>query len=217
MPAIRELPNITGDYWISLGHVYSQCAQTEKAIQAQENALQYHRNNGSEIGIGEALAHLARVECWTKPEAAKAHAQEAIDLACQTGNLVDKQNARLAFIIAAAGITPEEEIQTTLQETEFFARQTDNRRSFLSFLRARAWHAAVRNNTETLGRHIDEIDRLASSIDSGEHWTDIARAWLPGHTREHTELAKRWQWLDSAEKTMRRWRKLLDDRRALAG
>jgi len=43
----------------------------------------------------------------------------------------------------------------------------------------------------------------------------IARSWLPGHTPEHTKLAKRRQWLDRTDETMRRRRKLLEDRRTL--
>ena len=50
-------------------------------------------------------------------------------------------------------------------------------------------------------------------------WTlaDIARAWLPGQTRETTELAARRQWLDGPDDTMRRRQQLLDNRKALAG
>jgi len=217
LPEPAELPPLTGDYWLNIGYAYTQCAHTDRAIRAQNNALQHARHTGSLMAEGETLAYLAWAECWTNPPAATTHAHEAIRLTKQTGNLLDQHLAYRALAIATAGTAPDTEFQTALNKAESLAYRTGNRTAALFCLPVRAWHAALNNNTPTLEDHIKKINQHARSLDSGQHWTDIARAWLPGHTRRHAELAKRWEWLDSAEDTMRRWRQLLNNRRALAG
>ena len=216
MPTPDGLPDIAGDYWLNVGGVYSQCAQTDKAIAARMKTVAHARNICSPMAEGEALSYLARAEAWAHPEAAKTHAEEALRLTRKTGNLIDEQRAYLALAIAAAGTDPDEEIQATLQKAESLAYETGNKTRPLSCLVAHTWHAAVTNNNEALERCIEEMNRLVASLNSGRHWADIARAWLPGQTREHAQLAARWEWLDGPDNTMRRWRELLDNRKALA-
>ena len=217
LPTPDELPDITGDYWINIGWTHMECALVNKAIAAQKKTLQHARSIGSPLAEGEALANLTWSEAWTDPDTAKTHAREAIRLTHKTGNLFDQQDALVVLAIATAGTAPDEEFHATRQEAEDLAYQTGNRRGTLYVHFARAWHAAIKNDHETLGRCITEIEQLAALLDAHKHWADIARAWLPGQTRETTELAARWEWLDSPEDTMRRWRQLLDNRKALAG
>ena len=216
LPTPDELPGITGGYWSNVTWVHAECAQINKAIEAQKKTLQYARSNGSTISEGEALSYLAYVEAWSDPKAAKTHAQEAIRLTRQTGNLFYQQDALIALAIATAGTVPDEECHTTLQEAKNLACQTGNRQGLLRVSFAQAWHAAIKNDHEALDRSITEIEDLSLLTKSREHWADIARAWLPGQTRENTQLAARWEWLDSPEDTMRRWRELLDNRKTLA-
>jgi len=216
LPTPDELPDITGDYWIDMGWARGECAQTDKAIHAQKKAVEYARSTRSIVAEGKTLSYLARAEAWTNPDAAKTHAQEAIRLTQQTGNLIDQQNALVALAIATAGTGTDEEFCTTLQEAQDLAYRTGNRRSTLRASFACAWHAAIKNDDQALNRSIAEIESLSTLTKSRQHWADIARAWLPGQTRETTQLAARWQWLDSPEDTMRRWRQLLDNRKALA-
>jgi len=216
MPTPDELPALTGDYWINVGYAHFQCAQIDKAVEAYEQSLAYARINSSVVAEGEALAYLARVQAWSDPDAAKTHAHEAIRLTQQTGNLIDEQKACVALAIASAGTVPDEEFHTTLQKAQDLAYRTGNHRSTLSASVARAWHAAVQNDNDALYRSIQTIENQAAAVSSGQHWADITRAWLPGQTRENAELAARWEWLDSPEDTMRRWRELLDNRKTLA-
>jgi len=216
LPTPDELPDISRRYWINIGWTHTKCAQVDKAIAAQEKTLQHARSIGSILAEGQALANLARAEAWTNPDAAKTHAQEAIRLTQQTGNLIDQQDALVALAIATAGIGTDEEFHATLQKVQDLARQTGNRRSTLYVHLARAWQAAIKNDDQALNRSIAEIDCLSTLTKSRQNWTDIARAWLPGQTRENAELAARWEWLDSPEDTMRRWRQLLDNRKTLA-
>jgi len=216
LPTPDELPDIARRYFLNIGWTHTKCAQVDKAIAAQKKTLQRARNISSVVAEGEALAILAWSEAWTDPDAAKTHAQEAIRITQQTGNLIDQQDALVALAIATAGTAPDEEFHTTLQEAQDLAYRTGSRRGTLYVHFARAWHAAIQNDNQALNRSIAEIESLSTLAKSRQNWVDIARAWLPGQTRETTELAARWEWLDSPEDTMRRWRELLDNRKALA-
>jgi len=215
MPTPEELPAITGDYHIGTGWCYSTCALTDKAVQAQEKAVEYARLNGSSGAQGEALSYLAWAESWAHPEAAQVHAQDAIRLAQAQGNLLDEQRAHVAFAIAAAGTSPTEVVETAIEKAAALAYQTGNRRGNLRTVLARAWHAGVHNDNILLNQQIEEIVSLASILGSEQHWADIARSWHSGETHDTAALAARWQWLDGPEETMRRWRKILSDRQAL--
>jgi len=217
LPTPDELPDITGDYWINIGWTHMECAQLDKAIAAQKKTLQQAHSIGSIVAEGEALSYLAWSEAWTDSDAAKTHARKAICLTQQTGNLIDEQKACVALAIASAGTVPNEELHAILQKAQDLAYRTGSRRGTLYVHFARAWQAAIKNDDQALNRSIAEIDSLSTLTKSSQNWVDIARAWLPGQTRETTELAARWEWLDSPEDTMRRWRQLLDNRKALAG
>jgi len=216
LPTSDELPDITRRYWLNIGWTHMECALVNKAIAAQEKALQYARSISSVIAEGEALANLAWGETWTDPDAAKTHAKEAIRLSHKTGNLIDEQRGYLALAIASAGTAPDEEFYTLLQKAQDLAYRTGNRRSTLYMHFARAWHAAIQNDDQTLNRSIAEIDSLSTLAKCRQNWADIARAWLSGQTREHAELAARWEWLDGFDETMCRRRELLDNCKGLA-
>jgi len=215
LPTPDELPDITGDYWLNIGWTHMECAQTDKAIAAQEKTLAQACKIRSAVAEGEALTHLAWSEAWTDPDAAKTHAQEAINLT-RSGNLIDQQDALVALAIASAGTGTDEEFHTILQKAEDLAYRTGNRRGTLYVHLAHAWHAAIKNDREVLNRSITEIDSLSAIAKSRQSWADIARAWLPDQTRETTELAVHWEWLDSPEDTMRSWKHILDNRKTLA-
>gem|GEM_PF-5716938 len=74
----------------------------------------------------------------------------------------------------------------------------------------------ARYDDQTLNRSIAEIDSLSTLAKCRQNWADIARAWLSGQTREHAELAARWEWLDGFDETMCRRRELLDNCKGLA-
>jgi len=217
IPSPDENSAYAGEIWISTGFAEQANALFPQSLTSYKKAAHYaHQTRSSALEtdingyIGEALA-------WTAPSEGITHSRETTEKARRHGLKLVEQRSLVALAVASAGIEPDSHVEQAILNAETLAHDIQDPIGTLHATVARAWHAAIQHNTEKLATTTTRIEQLAQATGTLNHWADITRAWLPGHTREHTELAKRRQWLDSAEDTMRRRHQLLEDRRALAG
>lgn len=173
---------------------------------------------GSEGGVAEIESNLAWSLCWVRPKEAIVCARHVLEVSSRLGNEIDVQRAYVALAIAQVGNAPVETVQSSLLAAEDLARSKGDRTGELLAVWGCLWFAAVKEDKEEFVRKFAQLEDLSFAVSAYQYFLDIARAWAwsPGYSKEGKRHAARWQWLDSAEDALRRWRCVLDRRKALA-